>query len=207
MIIDTEALPNRDRYKLLIGSILPRPIAWVSTVDSEGRHNLAPFSFFNAACVNPMTLMFTVGVPGETGSRKDTLRNIEETGEFVINLTDAATAEAMSLCATDLPHGVSEFDWAKVTPAPCEVVNPPRVAEAPVSFECVLREIVTLSDEPGGSSLVLGSVRRVHVRDELYDNGRIDLDAYAPVGRLGGDWYTRVTDRFEIRRVPAPKPK
>lgn len=204
MELKPEDLSLRERYGFLIGSVLPRPIAWVSTMDESGVFNLAPFSYFTAVCSNPMTLLFCPAVGARSGGKKDTLRNIEALGEFVINLTNFETAQAMNLSATELPPGVSEFEWAGVTPVPSVVVRPPRVAEAPFAFECVLRQIVRVSDVPGGGSAVFGEVRHLHVRDDVYRNGRIDLASYRPIGRLGGDGYCRVTDTFEMARVPAP---
>lgn len=205
MLFEPDNLDLRERYKLMIGTVLPRPIAWVSTMDAEGRLNLAPFSYFTGVCNEPLTLMFCPVVPATQGSKKDTLRNIEETGEFVINMTDEHTAEAMNLSATALPHGESEFEWANVTPEPSHAITVPRVKEAPVAFECVLQTIVHVSDRPGGGSAVFGEVKAVHVRDDLYAGGRIDLAAYRPIGRLGGNGYTRIENTFEMKRVPPPE--
>ena len=201
MIIDPDSLDNRGRYKLLIGSVLPRPIAWVSTMDGEGRLNLAPFSYFSAVCPTPLTLVFCPGVHAD-GRKKDTWRNIEQVPEFVINITNEDTAEQMNRCATLLPSGLSEFDWAGVTPAPSEAVRVPRVAEAPIAFECVLDRIVVISDRPGGGAAVFGRVQRIYVRDDLYDDGRIDAAALRPIGRLAGDAYTRLGEVFHMARVP-----
>ena len=205
MLIDIHAIPERDRYKLLIGAVVPRPIAWVSTMDRSGNLNVAPFSFFNAVCSNPMTLMFSVATTETVDGKKDTLRNIEAVPEFVINMTDVATAAAMNLTATPLPAAQSEFDWAGLTPAPSKMIRVPRVAEAPIAFECTLQRIVTISDLPGGASVIFGEVQSIFVRDDLYANGRILLDAYQPIGRLGGNGYERVTNTFEMERVPAPE--
>lgn len=205
MIIDIHTIPERDRYKLMIGAVVPRPIAWVSTMDAAGNLNVAPFSFFNAVCSNPMTLLFCVGVADTPDGKKDTLRNIEAVPEFVINTTNEATAMAMNLTATPLPPAQSEFEWAGLTPAPSTVIRVPRVAEAPIAFECSLQRIITVSDQPGGASVIFGEVQCIHVRDDLYAGGRILLDAYQPIGRLGGNGYVRVTNTFEMERIPAPK--
>lgn len=206
MILDIDTIPEHDRYKLLIGAVVPRPIAWVSTMDAAGNLNVAPFSFFNAVCSNPMTLLFCVGVADAGGGKKDTLRNIEAVPEFVINMTNEETATAMNLTATPLPPTQSEFAWAGLTPAPSTTLRVPRVAEAPIAFECRLQRIVTISDQPGGGSVVFGEVQCIHVRDDLYANGRILLEPYQPIGRIGGNGYVRVTDTFEMGRIPAPKP-
>lgn len=173
MILDPAEMDPRARYKTLIGTVLPRPIAWVSTTDGNGNHNLAPFSYFTAVCGNPMTLLFCPGVlPTRDDGKKDTLRNVQATGEFVINLTNEETAQAMNLSATDLAPGESEFEWAGVTPIPCETVKAPRVAEAPIAYECALDRIVTISEEPGGGHTVFGTVQRIHIRDDIYqENG------------------------------------
>lgn len=205
MLIDIHTIPERDRYKLLIGAVVPRPIAWVSTMDPAGHLNVAPFSFFYAVCSNPMTLLFCVGVTDTADGKKDTLRNIEAVPEFVINCTDEANAEAMNLTATPLPPTHSEFAWAGLTPAPSKMIRVPRVAEAPIAFECTLQRIVTISEQPGGAAVIFGEVQCVHVRDDLYANGRILLEAYQPIGRIGGDGYVRVTNTFEMARIPAPK--
>jgi len=210
MQIDIHTIPEQDRYKLLIGAVLPRPIAWVSTMDAAGNLNVAPFSFFSAVCSNPMTLLFCVGVADRSSAdradgKKDTLRNIEAVPEFVINMTNEETATAMNLTATPLSPTQSEFQWAGLTPIPSSTIRVPRVAEAPIAFECKLQRIVTVSDQPEGASVIFGEVHCIHVRDDLYANGRILLNAYKPIGRLGGNGYVRVTDTFEMARIPAPK--
>jgi len=202
LILDANEITHHDRYRLLIGAVLPRPIAWVSTMDAAGRLNLAPFSYFTIVCPTPMTLLFCPGVHSD-GRKKDSWRNIEEVPEFVINVTNEETAEAMNQTSIVLPHGRSEFEWAGLTPAPSRAIRVPRVAEAPVSFECVLERIVVISDQPGGGATIFGRVQCIHVRDDIYDNGRIDLEALRPIGRLAGDGYARATDIFHMQR-PAP---
>jgi len=204
LIFDSNALENRDRYKLLIGSVLPRPIAWVSSMSREGRLNLAPFSYFNIVCPTPMTLVFCPGIHPD-GRKKDTWRNIEQVPEFVINIPNEETAAQMNLCATVLPSESSEFEWAGVTPTPSQTIRVPRVAEAPIAFECVLDRIVTISDQPGGGAAIFGRVQAIYVRDDLLDDGRIDPDILRPIGRMGGDVYTRATDRFAMKRLPPPE--
>ena len=205
MQINIQTLAERDRYKLMIGAVVPRPIAWVSTMDAAGNLNVAPFSFFNAVCSNPMTLLFCVGVADTPDGKKDTLRNIEAVPEFVINTTNEETATAMNLTATPLPPTQSEFQWAGLTPALSSTIRVPRVAEAPIAFECKLQRIITVNDQPGGGTVIFGEVQCVHVRDDLYANGRILLEPYKPIGRLGGNSYVRVTNTFDMARIPAPK--
>lgn len=194
------------RYKLLIGSVVPRPIAWVSTMSAAGEVNLAPFSYFTIAATVPMTLIFCPQIPTTTGQHKDTLRNIRAVPEFVVNITNEDTAESMNMTATELPHGASEFAWAGVTPAPSQSIRVPRVEEAPISFECRLQRIVTISDAPGGGSAVFGEVQLAHIREDLYDvqTGRIALDKLRPIGRLAGNSYSRVRDVFDLARLPPP---
>jgi flavin reductase (DIM6/NTAB) family NADH-FMN oxidoreductase RutF len=204
MQLNPEELTNKDRYKLMIGAIVPRPIAWVSTIDAEGRPNLAPFSFFTAVCSNPMTLLFSPGWSGLRGRMKDTLYNIRAVPEFVINITNEATAEAMNLTATEFEAGIDEFAWAGVTPAPSQTIRVPRVAEAPVAFECKLQQIVMVNEGPGGGAAVFGEVQSVFVRDDLYENGRIPTEKLQPIGRLAGPNYAHINDFFEMHRVPPP---
>ncbi len=206
MIINPADLENKERYKLMIGSIVPRPIAWVSSMDRAGNLNLAPFSYFTAVCTNPMTMLFCPGWSSVRHRRKDTWINIEQTGEFVINITNEDTKEAMNLSATEFEHGVNEFAWAGVTPAPSTWVAVPRVAEAPISFECTLQQIVVVHDGPGGGAAVFGEVVAVHVRDDLYENGRILPDKLRPIGRLAGTTYAHINDLFDMQRVPPPTP-
>lgn len=204
MIINPKELASQDCYKLMIGSILPRPIAWVSTMDEAGKLNLAPFSYFSAVCTQPMTLLFSPGIL-PNGEKKNTWRNIEKVPEFVINICNNETAEAMNLSATVLPYGESEFEWAGVTPVSCEMIAVPRVAEAPVSFECVLQQIVTVSEQPGGGAAIFGEVQRIHIRDDIYQDGYVNLEVFKPIGRLAGNSYTRITNSFDMHRVPPPE--
>ena len=200
MILNPSNLQNRDRYKLLISTVVPRPIAWVSSMDRQGNLNLAPFSYFTAVCNDPMTLLFCAGIPTATGIKKDTLQNIEEIPEFVINLVNEEIAEAMNQTSALLPRDQSEFEFAGLTPIPSETIRVPRVAEAPISYECKLQRIVTVSEEPGGGAAVFGEVQRIHVRDDLYDDGGVQLEAFKPIGRLGGSGYVRVRDTFNLGR-------
>jgi len=198
LIIDPLKLDSQSSYKLLIGSVVPRPIAWTSTVSEEGVRNLAPFSFFTVASRQPPMLCISVGPPPETegGDRpaKDTLSNIEETGEFVVNIVSLSLSNTMFESSKNHPPEADEFEKAGLTPAPCEIVGAPRVEEAGVSMECVLDRVLPL----GTDHLVIGRMVRFHVRDELYEeNGRIDVAGLDPLGRLAGD-YTKVETIFEL---------
>jgi len=195
MLVSPFDIPAKDRYKIATGTILPRPIAWVSTVDGDGVPNLAPFSFFTVASSDPLTLLFSCSYKPD-GSKKDTWVNAETSGEFVVNLTNQTTAEAMNITATTFPHGVSEFEAAGLTTAPCRTVSAPRVLEAPVSFECTLTQIV----EVGGHAVIFGAVQMIHIDDAVYDGNYVSLAAMQPIGRLAGSGYCRVTDLFEMVR-------
>jgi flavin reductase (DIM6/NTAB) family NADH-FMN oxidoreductase RutF len=194
LIIDPDMLDPRSRYKLLIGSVVPRPIAWTSTLSSKGVPNLAPFSFFTVASRNPAMLCISVGPRVERPpDTKDTLNNIAETEEFVINIVSLPLSNAMHESSRNHPPGADEFEKAGLTPAECEVVSAPRVEEAAVSMECVLHRMLQL----GTDHLLIGRMVRFHVRDELYDNGRIDVAKLRPLGRLAGT-YTKVETIFEL---------
>lgn len=205
MILNPNEMTRDERYKLAIGCVLPRPIAWVSSMDKEGRLNLAPFSYFTMVTPSPLTFVFCPGSLPEMGpdgqmvlGKKHTWRNIEEVPEFVINMTNEETAVAMNMTASLIPRGESEFDLAKVTPIPSKTIRVPRVAEAPISFECRLKQIVVVSDGIEGAAAIFGEVQCIHVRDDLYQNGRIIVEKYKPIGRLAGGGYARVTDTFEL---------
>lgn len=204
--LDPAELSSKDRYKLLIGCITPRPIAFVSSVSPDGKTNLAPFSFFNAAGADPMTLMFCPVTTPE-GGEKDTLRNArppEEggVGQFVVNVAVEAYARQVSAAAALLPYGDSEFDMAKLTPAPSRVVKPPRLEESPVSFECETTHVIALAPGvPSSGTVVMGRVVHVWIREDLADDRlRVDPDRLQTIGRMGGPAYCRTRDRFELPR-------
>ncbi len=201
LIIDCQQINAKHLYKILIGSILPRPIAWVSTRSPEGINNLAPFSFFNVFSVKPPILGFAPGFkrPDDAGVRppKDTLRNVLDTGEFVVNLVSYPLANQMNQSSGDYPEDVSEFDAVGLTPAPCRIVQAPRVAECLISMECKLYKRVEL----GEGNLILGEILFIHMDENvLRHDGEIDLEVLQPIGRLGGDGYSTVKDRFDIAR-------
>ncbi len=207
MEINPADLSHPQVYKLMVGAIVPRPIAWVSTLNESGARNLAPFSFFSAVCPLPPTISVNTMVRGLDGAEKDTLRNIRATGEFVVNIVTETTLAAMNISSTEFQADVDEFVAANLTPAPSVAVKPPRVLESPIQFECKLNQIVTLSAEPGGGSLILGTVVHIHVDDSvLLENYKIDIHALHAVGRLAGADYVRVSDIFALER-PAPQLK
>jgi flavin reductase (DIM6/NTAB) family NADH-FMN oxidoreductase RutF len=199
MIVDPSGNNPLDIYKLMTGAIVPRPIAFVSTVSADGVFNLAPFSFFTGISANPPVICFCPMIRSD-GTRKDTLRNIEAAGEFVVNIVSEEIAERMNLCAPEYPPEVDEFQVSGLTPVPSDLVRAPRVAESRVNMECRLLQIVDVSAKPLGGSLVLGEILRFHVDDALFDNFKIDPDKLRPIGRMGGQAYTRTTDRFDMIR-------
>ena len=206
MEFQPEGLDVRDRYKLLVGSVVPRPIAFVSTISPAGQHNLAPYSFFTAVGSNPMTLLFCPATLAD-GTDKDTLRNSlppEEggVGEFVVNVATEGYARKVAAAAEVLPYGESEFDLTGLTPIPSSKIRPPRLAESPVSFECeTLHVLRTNPGQPASGNIVLGRVVCVHV-DESLINERFHVDAsrLRAIGRMGGLEYCRTDARFEMPR-------
>ncbi|MBN2502007.1 MAG: flavin reductase family protein [Anaerolineales bacterium] len=194
-------LPLMAVKKLMTGTIVPRPIAWVSTISAEGQPNLAPFSFFNAVCPQPPTLLFCPEVRITDGEQKDTLYNVRETGEFVVNVVTDELVEAMNATATELPPEVNEFELAGVTAVPSVMVKPPRVAESPVNFECKLTQIVEVGEGKGAGSVVIGEILYMHIRDDiLLPDHKIDVRALKPVSKLAGPGYSRLGEIFDLQR-------
>jgi flavin reductase (DIM6/NTAB) family NADH-FMN oxidoreductase RutF len=201
MEINPDALPHQSVYKILTGSVLPRPIGWISSMDLQGRPNLAPFSFFNVVCSNPPTVLFCPLIRGIDGHKKDTLSNVRTTNEFVVNIVTERLLPAMNASSVEALPGFNEFEFAGLTPAASTVVKPPRVTESPIHFECKVREIIDINDAPGGGSIVIGTIVHIHVEDGiLIGEDKINLTALQPVGRLAGDAYSRVTDIIELER-------
>jgi flavin reductase (DIM6/NTAB) family NADH-FMN oxidoreductase RutF len=202
MLFDFAELAPRARYKLLVSTITPRPIAWVVSQDASGQLNAAPFSFFNAFAGDPPVI--GIGIGSYSGGRhKDTRANIAATGEFVVNLVSEETAEAMNITAIEFEHGVNELHEAGLATRASMHVKPPRIAASPVSMECKLLQIVDLGP---GSGLVLGRILAMHVRDDAVldaANQYIDTPALKLIGRMHGTgWYARTSDLFEIPRIP-----
>lgn len=202
MHIDPSAISHQDAYKILIGSVLPRPIAWVTSLSPTGVVNLAPFSFFNVVCANPPIISFAPMRRGD-GTTKDTLNNVTATGEFVVNIVSEANAEAVNASSKQFPPDESELTATGLTPLPSQVVAPPRVGESLIQFECRVHDIVTVSTEPLGGSLVLGRIVAMHLDDSVYQNGRVSADVLKPIGRCAGQTFCRVTDTFELIRPDA----
>ena len=200
MTIDPEQTTPRDFYRHMIGCITPRPIAWVSSISPSGVPNLAPFSFFNGIGANPPAVVFSP-LNGRDGRPKDTVLNIEATGQFVVNVVSAALAKPMNDTSAELPYETSEFAAFGITPLPSVRVPPPRVAESPAQMECELLQIVHVGTGPMSANLVIGRVVLLHLADRVLDpSGQIDPQLLDTIGRLGGNNYTHTRDRIAMTR-------
>ncbi len=195
---EVETLGNPAAYRLLTSALIPRPIAWVSTLSGGGVPNLAPYSFFNAVASDPLTVMFSPDARDD-GSPKDSLRNAQETGEFVVNLADEALAEALNHTSGAWAHGTDEFAQAGLEKAPSSLVAPPRVAAAPVALECRVSQIVSVAGS--GSTMVLGHVLALQVRQDLLgEDGLVVAERYLPIARLGRTEYSTLGRVFSLTR-------
>lgn len=193
--------PFQDNYKFLIGSILPRPIAVVSTVNEDGSNNLAPFSFFTAVSADPMIVAFCPIIRTSTGKLKDTPFNIKREKEFVINFTTEDNCQLINQAATELPYGEDEFKLTGLTPIDSELVKAKRVKESPIHFECKLRDMFSYGENLGAGTLITGEVVKVHVDEKLYDSGRILTEIFKPVGRGAGNDWIKTDHRFTQERL------
>jgi flavin reductase (DIM6/NTAB) family NADH-FMN oxidoreductase RutF len=200
MQIDPLHTSQKDVYKILTGTVIPRPIGWVSTTDGLGNYNLAPFSFFNAVGEDPPHIMFSTVRTGNVN--KDTLNNVLQTGEFVVNMATEDLVEKMNTTSANLKPGESEFELAGLTPADSVFVKAPRVLESPVNMECRLVHHYSLENHKnGGATIMIGRVVMFHVDDSiLLDNYKINQDAYRPVARLAGWNYSKLGEIFSIKR-------
>jgi len=185
--------------RVLTGVVVPRPIAFISTISPDGVLNVAPYSFFNVVSYDPATVIFS-STRRVAHKAKDTLDNIEKTGEFVVNIVVDDIAEAMNMTAAEYPAQDNEFDIAGLTPAPSDLVKPPRVAESPVNMECRLVQVIKIGEGAHENGLVLGEIVMVHVRDDIINGHRIDHQKLRPTGRLAGNMYCHTTDVFEMVR-------
>jgi flavin reductase (DIM6/NTAB) family NADH-FMN oxidoreductase RutF len=205
MLIDPSALERREVMDLVNGLVAPRPIAWVSTVDRLGVRNLAPFSFFNAFSTQPPTV--AIGPGSRQGINKDSLRNIKDTREFVLNVVSYELAVRVNQTSAEFPPDVDEWDVAGVTPAPSDDVRPLGVAEAPAWLECRVHSIVDLgTEENPTNSIVVATVTRFHVRDEILDGYRVRPEMLDAVARMGRDLWCTSRDRFELPRPASADP-
>ena len=200
LTIDPAACAARDVYKLMTGLIVPRPVALVSTIDVNGVANVAPFSFFCGVGSAPPALLFSTSLRRGPFPRKDTLHNVEQTGEFVVNVVSEAIAAAANVTAAEVPPEVSEFELAGLTPVASEVVKPPRVAESPAQMECRLLQVISTGNAPGAGVIVLGEIVRFHVRADLVEEFRVDPAGLDAVGRMAGNTWVRTRDLIELTR-------
>lgn len=190
-----------DNYKFLIGSIIPRPIAVISTLNIDGTNNLAPFSFFTAVSASPMIVAFSPMIRTSTGEFKDTVKNILREKEFVVNFCTEDNYAKVNLTSTELPYGQDEFNFAGLTPISSELVKANRLKESPVHFECVFRDMLCYGKTPGSGSLITGEVKLVHVDEKVIRDGKIATDLFKAVGRgAGNDWF-KTDSRFELERL------
>ena len=204
MKFDPHDMSPRDFYRHMVSCITPRPIAWVSTVSPKGVANLAPFSFFNGVGAHPPSVVFCPTNDRE-GRKKDTLINVEWSRQFAVNIVSHSLAGPMNQTSAELEYEHSEFEFAGLTPTPCERIKPPRVKEASVAMECELHAIVTVGDGPLAGHAVIGRIILLHVDDTVLDpRGQIDPAKLDTIGRLGGSLYTRTRDRFELPRPEVP---
>ena len=187
-------IPTKDLHQFLLASVAPRPIAWASTIDEEGKPNLAPYSFFNAFSSNPPILVFSSNRRVSNNTTKDTLHNIEVNKEVVINVVNFDLVRNMTLSSIEFDRGISEFDKAGVTGIPSETIKPLRVAESPVQMECKVKEIITLGDQGGAGHLIVCHVTRMHIAENIIDDrDRIDPDKIDLMGRMGRAHYVRAS--------------
>jgi len=196
--VDPANLDKRELHELFMSAIVPRPIAFVSTVGEDGVFNLAPFSCFTSLCLKPALVGLQFGWK-RNGGEKDTLRNIEFSKDFVLNVVDETMAQAMNQTSANYPSDVDEFKEVGLTPVKSDLIKAPRVAESPVHMECKLVQILEFGKAPSGSRFVIGEVVLVHIKDELWLNDHIKISEFKSIGRLGEELYCRITDVFEMK--------
>jgi flavin reductase (DIM6/NTAB) family NADH-FMN oxidoreductase RutF len=190
-------------HSYLLGAVAPRPIAFASTVDKDGNPNLSPFSFFNVFSANPPIAIFSPARSGRTNTTKNTLDNVKEVAEVVINVVNYNLVQQASLASTEYPKGVNEFIKAGLTPIPSDLIKPFRVKESPVQLECKVRQVIELGQEGGAGNLVVCEVLRIHIQEDILDStGHIDPDKIDLVARMGGDWYCRASGKalFKVQK-------
>lgn len=199
MIFETSDLAPNEIYRLLVGGISPRPIAWISTLSATGVANIAPYSFFNVASCNPPILWYSQVNPRD-GQDKDTIRNLIDTRECVVHIVNSALMEQMNLSCALLPPAQSEFEFAGIESEPGHSVAAFAVKHAPVRYECQLREVLQLSTLPSGGTVALLDVKAIYVDDRLWDGQMIDQQQLDSVGKMGGDFYSLSTDLRKLAR-------
>ncbi|MEN5173382.1 flavin reductase family protein [Acinetobacter higginsii] len=199
MIFETSDLDANEIYRLLVGGITPRPIAWISTLSADGVANIAPYSFFNVASCNPPILWYSQVNP-RNGQDKDTIRNLIATKECVVHIANTALLEKMNLSCALLPPEQSEFEFAEIESEPSHAVAALAVKHAPIRYECHLREVIQLSSLPSGGTVALLHVKSIYVDDRLWDGQMIDQQQLDSVGKMGGDFYSLTTDLRKLTR-------
>lgn len=199
MNFDTSSIDSRDKYRLLNGGVTPRPIAWISTRSKAGVDNIAPYSFFTVASCDPPVLLYTQ-VTQRSGIDKDTLQNLQQTGECVVNIVNTQLLEQMNSTSAAIAPDASEFEYANIKQTASQVVRPRSVNDSPIRYECTLREIISLGDLPAGGTLVLLDVKSVYVRDDLLDGGVINQQLIDPVGKMGGDLFSVKANYIALER-------
>ncbi|MFH1480271.1 MAG: flavin reductase family protein [Pseudomonadota bacterium] len=203
MKIDPNDLDFVLSHESLVSSVVPRPIAFVSTVGSDGVFNLAPYSFFSPLSVKPMFVGFNSSRK-RSGKKKDTLINVEFCGDFALNLVTESLSEAMNKASTEYPIDVDEFKEVGLTPVKGDIIKSPMVKESPINMECRLVQLVEFGAFPRSTFFIIGEVLKIHVRDDVYTNNKIDFTKLKAIGRMGGDLYCRTTDIFEMERPKSP---
>ena len=201
--VDPSTISQPEIHRILLTAVAPRPICFASTIDAAGNVNLSPFSFFNVFSSNPPLLIFSPARSGRDSSLKHSHQNVKEVPEVVINIVNHALVEQMSLSSTAYEKGINEFVKAGLTQVPSEKVKPPRVGEAPISFECSVTEVIELADSPGAGNLVLCKVELIHINETYQTNGELDTKKLDLVGRMGGSWYTR-SNEASLFEIPKP---
>lgn len=206
MKIDPANLDLKGAHDLLVSAVLPRPIAFISTIGRDGVYNLAPFSYFTVLSSKPAVVGVGIGRKRD-GQKKDTLVNVEFAGDYVINIVTESLAKAMNLASGEYPSQVDEFKEVGLTPDQSDLVRSPRVVESPVNMECRLMQILEFGEAPRISSFIIGEIVRIHIKDEMWVHGVIKAHMLAAIGRLGEDLYCRTMDIFEMKRpIVRPKP-
>lgn len=203
MTIDPRTLSPRDAYNILVGAVVPRPIAFVTSMNDRNIVNAAPYSFFNALTGSPPLIMISVG--RKKGQMKHTTENILRQKEFVVNLVTDELVHSMNISSADFPEGMSEIEQAKLTLVASTVIRTPRIATSKVNCECVLYKHLEIGTDP--TDLIIGEVVQFHVKDEVYSNGAIDQGKLRPIARMGGNFYSRTNDLFELERPSAVSKK
>ncbi len=198
MRFDPKKQSPAENYIFMLHAIVPRPIAFISTVGESGVFNLSPFSFFNGVCSDPPIL--SVSIAWKNGEKKDTLVNIENSKEFVVNIVTEPLALAMNASSASFPPEASEFKEVGLTPVPAALVKAPLVKESPINIECSLYRLIEVGTPPQGTTLVLGEIVQYHVHDEILENKKIDFQRLSVIGRMGGEFYARTTDIFKLNR-------